>query len=1217
MSRGNNGSVINYKINEVLGPEFKRGVTLLGEGLGITPFLYKNLKYHANVNEKNINDDDIWYHFSDFIIASSVAFRHIENPDKDKIEITEKYSDQVASIVDDLLNDKSVDAFGPNKDIFSFDQLPYHYKIPQYTFDYLVKGFHLLPYTQSVYTKSKTFTNSAQNPFVNCIRYLYHFVALIDTKSNPSSGNIIDFLRGDAVFMHYVDQIVNSLMSTDYFKDKIPYSNNPTDIEPIKNSIKGGVIKGFQAVVQKIISKYNTLNPMNIGIPESTIKSLEQIDFSGGDAIEDFLKKIGIKDNYAKDISDFFNLFKSDNINWVSDYATKMFSPDINNLYRVNALLNPSYMVGTQPYIDSGVIDYENIAPQKGGLDSKFGKNLDDDDDSDLLLALPFMYGPPLNAKDAKRLKQDPALSGIKENSRARVDALGAVDAGIKYSIKNAPANTWETITFFTDYITDVEITNVQRVILLSILVFLLVYVKKDLVDFEDMDKKALVKFITDNLRGYAILEPRLDIIPISNFNTEFKDFRDIFVTEFVLGSYKNFAIDSNTGNLAPRTKQIGIAAKNNLSNDEFKNFYKNIVVKDTSFYNKFFNLIYTDSGLIQSVPLETAKDIEDDSELAKYRLNVKKSSGRSELVGGMHFGGQPPGGIEIVITSLIPDYSKGNLYLDVNIVVPESVLQQKNLDALRYISRTAYSTPTKKQLILFGNNINLNKTIDRASKGLFNLNLTSILEEVKKNILKNPASILRNGWKDDDIKLSEHQLRTMSKWERDGDRYIYKDDDGKVVQTNDENNCKLINASTHECMEFFSSCIGSTDDHLSDACKNLFDFKFNINPPMDVLSEWIRQMDPSLAFGILKQFKFGQATVEEVNEPVPHFRRFKIQSVASWLNEMRTPIDRCKSNGEICGSLREELGKGVADQILKMTEDENKWPFFNYLSVLVHWVNANPQILNIEEAKKPYHHLHEWQEENKSFKLYRFVDPHKPADYRLRGLSCGLDRLKNSIINQLTGSRAESTISTVAGIPLGIQMPLGRHNFTYPINPYNTMYGGEPPYDDQGIGGNYSGDYEFGYKFFDSILRNLLDEMNGLNTSNKYGKKINLSSPTKRDIETKLENLKNAENSLRDSMVKLIKQKELYHASRGYIDIDNKNITDEEFATLLGKHSNLINVSKIYNKKAENMIDMLQIITKAVLDKVDKTTERKNTNDFTRPIISNFRYDSNFYKKN
>jgi len=1246
MSTVQTGS-IDYKINEVLGPKFKQSYEMMKNN-GLSTFLVKNL---TNKPGYGAQDNDIWYQFSDLAIAISAAFRHIEKPDIRKIQVTSQYASNISTIVSELLNSTSVDLFGPRKKEFEFQQLPYF--VGKYnSIEHLVHGFNLLPYIPGPY---KVETRS-QNAFINAIRYLYHFIALLDINGLRSQ-DVMEFLSTDEKnFTPYVDAIVDSLMSTDYFSNKIPYAT--ADRNDIEEAIRAGVERGLQAIVQKIISKYNGLGTTNIGIDESDIDKFK----SQAENFIQFLENIGYSNTTARNIYGFFQVLKWNQVKAVGDNAKNVIpEPQILDKYRINALLNPDYMTNTELYVKESILPYKQI--QKGGQGTglqKRSKKTGAPGALDLPVALEFLYAPPLpdtlTSAEIDALTREFRRVGIIDNSesvqkgdRIRIDIAYQSNQQRAQFVNNAikiPAtmytNTWQTISGFAKFIATQPVQNWARVIVLSILYYMLTDAGKDFTALvpNDDDKK-IIQFIKKNLRGYSKIQPRLDSIPTSNFATEFQDLRDVFVTEFLLGSYGKLDVDQGMLKpYIPSSTTTTTTGKTNLADPEIRNFYKEIVVKDVDFYGQFFNLIK--QGVSTDLPLDTAKD-EPDAELVKYRLNVKKAKGQPYLPrggrqrGGRQRGGRQRGGqeIEIVYTANIPDYTGGNLFIRIEgqrdpIIVPEEELQKRGVDALRYISRTVYSSTGPTVQLTWGSinpiTINLAQTIDRAKFGLFDLNMEAILADAVKNVLVSPSSTLRVGWKDDNIKLSDHLLEVRSRWERQGDKYVYRDDkDNEVKVLAASDNCLLIQESTQECLEFFSSCLGSTGDHLSEACKQLFNFKFNINPAIDVLTDNIQKMDPTIAFGILKQFKFGQDIEEEKNYPVPGFRRFKIQSVSSWLNEMRVPKTRCNENREICGSLREELGPGVADAILKMTEDETKRQFFDYLSVLVHWVNANPQILNVEESKDAYYRFRQkYPPTLKSFETYSYVNPHKPAEYRLRTLSCGLERLKYSIIGQLTGSRPETTASLVAAVPLGIQMPLGRQAFTYPLNPYNlSMFGGGHHYYDSYIIDNeFNNDYQFGYKFFESIFGNLNDEMNEFNTTHAYnrtGKKLGLSEQTRSNIRTKLDNLKVAENDLRDSIIRLIKQKELYELSRGHINLEGKKISDEEFATLLAKHSNLINAGKVYNKKAENMIDMLQIITKAILEKVDKTQSAPTSTSFnvTRPLIPGFRYDYNFFKNN
>ena len=61
----------------------------------------------------------------------------------------------------------------------------------------------------------------------------------------------------------------------------------------------------------------------------------------------------------------------------------------------------------------------------------------------------------------------------------------------------------------------------------------------------------------------------------------------------------------------------------------------------------------------------------------------------------------------------------------------------------------------------------------------------------------------------------------------------------------------------------------------------------------------------------------------------------------------------------------------------------------------------------------------------------------------------------------------------------------------------------------------------------------------------------------------------------------------------------------DENFKKVLEKHSNLLNISSAYNRKARNLIDLFQTIAKAVTDKIEngQTIKSSSGRAYDRPL--------------
>jgi len=408
-----------------------------------------------------------------------------------------------------------------------------------------------------------------------------------------------------------------------------------------------------------------------------------------------------------------------------------------------------------------------------------------------------------------------------------------------------------------------------------------------------------------------------------------------------------------------------------------------------------------------------------------------------------------------------------------------------------------------------------------------------------------------------------------------------------------------------------------AVDDTFPAVCGQFTDFNYDINDDPDIQKREVMKINPAAAFGILKKFRFGSRLSKEETYPFPGFRRYKVQTVASWIEELLSETDRCRTEQPIvkprCGTLKEQLGDS-AQKIIAMARDPTKakHKFFDYLDILVQWVNANPQVLNPEEVKNPEMGSKNWPKINNSFRTYDYVNPYRPAQIRLTNMSCGLERLKSSIVNELSGSNGASMISSIASVPVNIEMPLSRQAFVSSnplgnISMFPMIGGGTGIYDTEYELQNLNNQY--GYMLFDQIFKDLTDIGNDRMGSSK---RVKLSDKSYQDIQAKLAKFKNLEVEIRKALANTIERNKLYQNSHGYInpyDVENGN----QLKALLAKHSNLMNLSTAYNKKAINLIDLFQTITKAILGKIDNSSRNDiyqndtSQSKYERPLTGNY----------
>ena len=1239
------GGANEYKINEVLGPNFVQFVGML-KGSKLSDFTFDKFSganYAPSTGAGAAKPNDVHYDFSEYLMAAAAAFRQIENPDITKNEMAGKYADEIYRIYDELANEKLTSGLiNPVNSKFGFTQLPYHESAK---LKYLAPGFHYFPYHEDIYPN---YNDSRTNGLVNAVRYLYHFIALLDLD-NVDVREIMVLLRADNIgFMPYVNDLTKALTESIYYSKG---SGLPTDANA-QTIIKNGVINGLTAIAVQIINDYKNL-PVTTEVVPVQYDDIKTLDYSGSTNFSDYLVKMGV-DNTAA------NTKANKIVIALGKLNSKDFYPDTANAnavvsdkatrekYSLNALLNPIYLDQTlvAKSVNPNTVDEPQL--QLGGAKNKKRNNrnnrkdnYDDWNDSSMEhmkgggrynkieprtvagsepASFPFLYGPVTVAPNAganlgKRFLITEGTQGNKSTNAQLAD-----DATIKLISQNDMTQGKSVIS---------ELVNIGagpndngiRAILASLLSYMVINNKK--LNQLTGQGQAIYDEMTKGLKAYSKIITRVRSIP-TDLNKLLAQYKDNFVTEFTRGTYKNLTIGPTGdigvlfGPVPPQTEQ-----KNNLADPTIWQFYDTIVTGNPGFYGEFFNLIRTKggAGYAGEVPLLEAKAVPE-ADRANYRLNVRKNLGITRLRNIQYGGAQSYG--DIVLLSYVPDYpsdgSVAGIWLSRTIRVPEAELQAQGLEAARTIVRQVYfTTPAgTNTATVYNRPIDLTDVNRRVSStGFFMNNYPDYFKKFLRGLAADSGTTsLPPLWKESEITISDHMLKQGNQWVREGDDYVRVDKDGKEIPgTAIEDNCKFINASTRDCLDFLQTCLPAKDKASYDAfCGKLldFDFNFTINPGMTTLREEVQKINPAVAFAILKQLKFGSYLYDEPVHPVKGFRRYKVQSVGSWLEELTTgqPTDRCANrnpNPSVpdfdCGPLKDQLG-ALADEIIKMARDPSKFNFFNYLDILVQWVNANPQVLNPEELINPEYTKGNYPCINKSYRTYTYVNPYKPAEIRLRGVSCGLERLKSNIMNELSGSNASATISTIASIPLGIEMPLSRQGFASPL-PFGGLVS-------QFGGGLYDTELElqnmnqqFGYNLFADIYQDLVYTMDNL-----VGKKrMKLTENTRNNISEKLEKFRKIEEEIRKSLVNLIERNKLYQASRGHV---NSYIDDNaKYAAILSKHSNLLNLSGAYNRKAVNLIDLFQTISKALLGKIEDTgtTSATNTSTYARPMTMGYHY--------
>ena len=234
----------DYKIEDILGGKFQKFVNLL-DNSGYDGFTYN--EYAASEITGKIQGKDIHPAFTEYLITVADAFREIENPTSERYEVSSKYAKDIEDFFSQLMTGKITGVYVPPTRDFVFEQLPY---FPGLKDKYLVSGFHLLKYNPNIYPSYETGKQS--NQLINVIKYLYHYIALLDTTNLDSKDLIESLMKDNIYFMKYVRDLYFLMFSESFEKNP----EIPDDAIVIKN----GIIKGLSAIAFQIITELKSSN---------------------------------------------------------------------------------------------------------------------------------------------------------------------------------------------------------------------------------------------------------------------------------------------------------------------------------------------------------------------------------------------------------------------------------------------------------------------------------------------------------------------------------------------------------------------------------------------------------------------------------------------------------------------------------------------------------------------------------------------------------------------------------------------------------------------------------------------------------------------------------------------------------------------------------------------------------------------------------------------
>jgi len=436
------GGADEYKISEVLGPNFKQFVGLLKSG-GLEQFTFGTFgDTSATGTAGAAKPNDVHYDFTQTLIASAAAFRQIEKPDISKVEVAGKYANEIYDIFEELT--KNVPTSGivdvPTSE-FGFYQLPHHPSVP-----HLSTGFHLFPYTKEIYYNHDA---AVANGLVNAVKYLYHFLSLLDLN-NFDVRNVMALLRTDNLgFMPYVNDIVKSLSGTDYFDKEI---NLPAGADR-DTVIRTGVLAGLSAVAVQIANALRqTPAAGQDAVPavSAAVNNLQNLDLTKEAEVKPFIKSIGLNDEGDK-IYTAFKAFGVADKRGFGANASKAV-PDAKQLetYAKNALHNPLYVQPAivEESVDSKDVDLPAESPlrQRGGAKrnsyQRGGAGLRPVGVAGApVVSLPFLYGPPTPPDAAGASKSYLVTSATQGTEAVNAELASLAAAKALYTVDTGANN--------------------------------------------------------------------------------------------------------------------------------------------------------------------------------------------------------------------------------------------------------------------------------------------------------------------------------------------------------------------------------------------------------------------------------------------------------------------------------------------------------------------------------------------------------------------------------------------------------------------------------------------------------------------------------------------------------------------------------------------------------------------------------------------------------
>lgn len=466
---------------------------------------------------------------------------------------------------------------------------------------------------------------------------------------------------------------------------------------------------------------------------------------------------------------------------------------------------------------------------------------------------------------------------------------------------------------------------------------------------------------------------------------------------------------------------------------------------------------------------------------------------------------------------------------------------------------------------------------------------------QLKPNLLASTPAQWASNEKQIEDAMKEF-LRT-SKWERVQDHTQLKPGSGVVADP-----CAILNQFNISCANI--SCNGSD----ATGCRTLLNrlsaaYAANKDKAFDIaeVTKNIQKLDPGIAYNTLSGFGFGYYKSVFTEPPLAGLTRYRVQPAKDWFRELQSGVKSpscvwalgSSPHSAPCPVLRDRLRVltnggplfGELSRYLKSSNPGEIWALqtlVSYLEILAAWVDANPTILNKELITNPQFQqaATNMPKPSDAYTIYKWVPDANTVKIQAHyGNICNLDRLKAHITSN---TASNFTTNNIIGTPSNMSNLFNVGTFTQYLNamrhPIGFTGGSGVSGITQGLQAlnlqAHYGTHELFANMYEQVFKSM-ESAGGLQ----------ISQNAKQSIEGKIAKFKSEEEELVKELKDFHDKVQYYYASRGHIDPFSH--TPQEWEAIKQKHANLIRRTSALNQRAINIIDIMQALNKATLDRL------------------------------